>query len=105
MGVEEEEERDLGKSRWSRHLQSTVVELSCSNPMQTANDIETSPEAAESVSATSAETLDAPDSGAGRWDRRSKSEKIGARSDDIRPQQKLQSSTKPTEKVAEKAAE
>lgn len=103
--VEEEEERDLGKSRWSRHLQSTVAELSCSNPMQTADDIETSPEAAENVSATSAETFDAPDSGAGRWDRRSKPEKIGARSDDIRPQQNLQSPAKPTEKVAEKAAE
>lgn len=73
--------------------------------MQTADDTETSPEAAESVSATSAETLDAPDSGAGRWDRRSKPEKIGARSDDIRPQQNLQSPPKPTEKVAEKAAE
>merc|ERR1712137_841884 len=55
--------------------------------------IETPPEAAGSVSPTSAETLDAPDFGAGRWDRRSKPEKNGARSHDTRPQQKLQSPT------------
>merc|ERR1712137_304277 len=70
--------------------------------------IETPPEAAGSVSPTSAETLDAPDFGAGRWDRRSKPEKNGARSHDTRPQQKLQSPTaveKAPEKKAEKATE